>query len=198
MQAKSKTEQCQRAFKYHSRARKRKRECYNYVCVQFSVGLCQWIHIFVRKYVLACVCVHQGCIFVSLSVCVHQGCIFVSLSVCVHQGCIFVSLSVCVHQGCIFVSLSVCVHQGCIFVSLSVCVHQGCIFVSLSVCVHQGCIFVSLSVCVHQGCIFVSLSVCAGKEWGSVVCLCVNQSISILCRFTSRWYQTKNTTKNNI
>ena len=24
-----------------------------------------------------------------------------------------------------------------------------------------------------KGCIFVSLSVCAGREWGSVVCLCV-------------------------
>ena len=24
-----------------------------------------------------------------------------------------------------------------------------------------------------KGCLFVSLSVCAGREWGSVVCLCV-------------------------
>ena len=41
VQAKSKTEQCQCAFKYHSSARKRERECYNYVCVQFSAGFCQ-------------------------------------------------------------------------------------------------------------------------------------------------------------
>ena len=52
-----------------SRARKRERECYNYVCVQFSVGLCQWIHICVHMYVLVCVCVHQGvhiCVTVSM------------------------------------------------------------------------------------------------------------------------------------
>ena len=48
VQAKSKTEQCQCAFKYHSRAWKRERECFNYVCVQFSVGLCQHIHICVQ------------------------------------------------------------------------------------------------------------------------------------------------------
>ena len=51
------------AFKYHSSARKRERECYNYVCVQFSVGLCQCIH------VLVCVCVCQGvpiCVTVSM------------------------------------------------------------------------------------------------------------------------------------
>ena len=69
VQAKSKTEQCQYAFKYHSRARKRERECYNYVCVQLSVGLCQWIHICVHMYVLVCVCVRQGghiCVTVSM------------------------------------------------------------------------------------------------------------------------------------
>ena len=69
VQAKSKTEQCQYAFRYHSRARKRERECYNYVCVQFSVGLCQWIHICVHMYVLVCVCVCQGvriCVTVSM------------------------------------------------------------------------------------------------------------------------------------
>ena len=43
------------------------KECYNYVRVQFSVGLCQWIHICVHMYVL--VSVRQGCTFVSLSVC---------------------------------------------------------------------------------------------------------------------------------
>ena len=62
-QAKSKTKQCQCAFKYHSRAQKRERECYNYVCVQFSVGLCQWIQSYL------CVCVHQGvhiCVTVSM------------------------------------------------------------------------------------------------------------------------------------
>ena len=56
VQAKSKTEQCQYAFKYHSRAQKRERECYNYVCVQFSVGLCQWIHICVHIYICSCMC----------------------------------------------------------------------------------------------------------------------------------------------
>ena len=69
VQAKSKTEHCQRAFKYHSSARKSERKCYNYVCVQFSVGLCQWIHIFVHMYVLVCVCVGQGvhiCVTVSM------------------------------------------------------------------------------------------------------------------------------------
>ena len=63
VQAKSKTGQCECAFKYHSRAQKRERECYNYVCVQFSVGLCQCIH------VLVCVCVCQGvpiCVTVSM------------------------------------------------------------------------------------------------------------------------------------
>ena len=35
-------------------ARKRERECYKYVCVQFSVGLCQCIH------VLVCVCSPRG------------------------------------------------------------------------------------------------------------------------------------------
>ena len=52
VQAKSKTEQCQCAFKYRSSARKRERECYNYVCVQFSVDLCQCIHICVHMYFL--------------------------------------------------------------------------------------------------------------------------------------------------
>ena len=60
VQAKSKNEQCQCAFRDHSSARKRERECYNYVCAQFSVGLCQCIHICVHMYVLVCVCVHQG------------------------------------------------------------------------------------------------------------------------------------------
>ena len=49
--------------------REKERECYNYVCVQFSVGLCQWIHICVHMYVLVCVCVHQGvhvCVTVSM------------------------------------------------------------------------------------------------------------------------------------
>ena len=32
------------------------RECYNYVCVQFSVGLCQWIHIILCAYVCSCMC----------------------------------------------------------------------------------------------------------------------------------------------
>ena len=48
---------------------KREKECYNYVCVQFSVGPCQWIHICVHMYVLVCVCVHQGvriCVTVSM------------------------------------------------------------------------------------------------------------------------------------
>ena len=47
----------------------RERECYNYVRIQFSVGLCQWIHICVHMYVLVCVCVHQGmhiCVAVSM------------------------------------------------------------------------------------------------------------------------------------
>ena len=69
VQAKSKTEQWQCAFKYHSRAQKRERECYNYVCVQFSVGLCQCIHTCVHMYVLVCVCVCQGvhiCVTVSM------------------------------------------------------------------------------------------------------------------------------------
>ena len=69
VQAESKTEQCQCAFKYH----------YNYVCVQFSVGLCQWIHICVDMYVL--VCVHQGVpICVTVSMCrwgVRVGCVLV-------------------------------------------------------------------------------------------------------------------------
>ena len=56
VQAKSKTEQCPCAFKYHSSARKRERECCYYVCVQFSVGQCQCIHICVHVYVLVCVC----------------------------------------------------------------------------------------------------------------------------------------------
>ena len=69
VQAKSKTEQWQCAFKYHSRAQKRERECYNYVCIQFSVGLCRWIHICVHVYVLVCVCVCKGvyiCVTVSM------------------------------------------------------------------------------------------------------------------------------------
>ena len=64
VQAKSKTEQCQCAFKYHSRAQKRERVII--MCV-FSVGLCQWIHICVHMYVLVCVC--QGvhiCVTVSM------------------------------------------------------------------------------------------------------------------------------------
>ena len=70
VQAKSKTEQCQYAFKYHSSARKIERECYNYVCVQFSVGVCQGIHICVRIYIYLYVYVFaKGCIFVSRSVC---------------------------------------------------------------------------------------------------------------------------------
>ena len=47
---------------------KREKECYNYVCVQFSVGPCQWIHICVHMYVLVCVRVCQGvyiCVTVS-------------------------------------------------------------------------------------------------------------------------------------
>jgi len=55
---KSKTEQCQWqcVFKYRSSARKRERECYNYVCVQFSVGLCQHIHIYVH---IVCSCMYM-------------------------------------------------------------------------------------------------------------------------------------------
>ena len=52
-----------------SRARKRERECYNYTRVQFSVGLCQWVHICAHVYVLVCVCVGQGvpiCVTVSM------------------------------------------------------------------------------------------------------------------------------------
>ena len=48
---------------------KRERDCYNYVCAQFSVGLCQWIHICVHMYVLVCVGVHQRvhiCVTVSM------------------------------------------------------------------------------------------------------------------------------------
>ena len=63
---------------------RREKECYNYVCV-FSVGLCQWIHICVHKYVLACVCVHQGVhICVTVSMCrqgVGVSCVFVCQSV---------------------------------------------------------------------------------------------------------------------
>ena len=47
---------------------KREKECYNYVCVQFSVGPCQWIHTCVHMYVLVCVRVCQGvyiCVTVS-------------------------------------------------------------------------------------------------------------------------------------
>ena len=47
----------------------RERECYNYARVQFSVGLCQCIHICVHTYVIVCVCVHQGmhiCVTVSM------------------------------------------------------------------------------------------------------------------------------------
>ena len=55
VQAKSKTEQCQCAFKYHIE-HEREREHYNYVCVQFSVGLCQWIHIILCAYVCSCMC----------------------------------------------------------------------------------------------------------------------------------------------
>ena len=62
VQAKGETEQCQYAFKYHSSARKIERECYNYVCVQFSVGVN--IYMFLYVYVFA-----KGCTFVSLSVC---------------------------------------------------------------------------------------------------------------------------------
>ena len=67
VQAKSKTEQCHCVFRYHRSVRKRERECYNYVCVQLSVGLCQWIHICVHMYVLVCVCqgVHT-CVTVSM------------------------------------------------------------------------------------------------------------------------------------
>ena len=39
------------------------------MCVQFSVGLCQGVHICVHMYVLVCVCVHQGvpiCVTVSM------------------------------------------------------------------------------------------------------------------------------------
>ena len=46
---------------------RKKESAYNYVCVQFSVSLCQWIHICVHMYVL--VCVHQGvhiCVTVSM------------------------------------------------------------------------------------------------------------------------------------
>ena len=67
--AKGETEQCQCAFKYHRKVYKRGRECYNYVCVQYSVDLCQRIHICVHMYVLVCVCVHQGvriCVTVSM------------------------------------------------------------------------------------------------------------------------------------
>ena len=45
------------------------RECYNYVCVQLNVGLCQCIHIYVHMYVLVCVRVRQRvhiCITVSM------------------------------------------------------------------------------------------------------------------------------------
>ena len=49
--------------------KREKESAYNYVCVQFSVGQCQWIHICVHMYVLVCVCVCQWCIFVSLLVC---------------------------------------------------------------------------------------------------------------------------------
>ena len=56
VQAKSKTEQCQCAFNYHSSARKRERECCTYVCVQFSVGVCQRIHICVHIYVCSSMC----------------------------------------------------------------------------------------------------------------------------------------------
>ena len=46
--------------------------CYNYVDVQFSVGVCQCIHIFVHIYICMFLYVYvfaKGCTFVSLSVC---------------------------------------------------------------------------------------------------------------------------------
>ena len=52
----------------------KERECYNYVCVQFSVDLCQHIHICVHMCVLVCVCVHQGmhiCVTVSMLSLIH-------------------------------------------------------------------------------------------------------------------------------
>ena len=70
MQAKIKTEQCQCAFRYHSSARKRESAIIIHVCVQFSVGLCQHIPIFVHMYVVVCVNVRQVVhINVSRSVC---------------------------------------------------------------------------------------------------------------------------------
>ena len=71
MQAKSKTEQCQWqcAFKYHSSARKRERECYHYACVQFSVGLSAYTYLGAHSMFLYVYVFTKGCIFVSLSVC---------------------------------------------------------------------------------------------------------------------------------
>ena len=72
MQAKSKTEQCQWqcAFKYHSSAWNRDGVRYNYVCVQFSVGLCQHIHICVHILCSCmCMCLPRGHICVIVSMC---------------------------------------------------------------------------------------------------------------------------------
>ena len=73
MQAKGKTEQCPCAFKYHSSARKRKRECYNYICVSSLVLAYVSVYIFVCMYniymYLYVYVFAKGCIFVSLSVC---------------------------------------------------------------------------------------------------------------------------------
>ena len=64
------------------------------MCVQFSVGLCQWIHICVRKYVLVCVCVHQGVhICVTVSMC-RQGVGFSCVLVCQSISQYFMSVHI--------------------------------------------------------------------------------------------------------
>ena len=53
----------------------------------------------------------------------------------------------------------------CVFSLVLACV-SGYIFVCMCMFLYNAYVFA-------KGCIFVSLSVCAGREWGSVVCLCV-------------------------
>ena len=62
VQAKSKTEQCQRAFNYHSMIveHEREKESAIIMCVQFSVGLCQWIYICVCIHICSCMCLPRG------------------------------------------------------------------------------------------------------------------------------------------
>ena len=80
VQAKSKTEQCQCALKYHSSAWKREREVRAIIMWMFSLVLaCMSVCIYM--YVLVCVCVRQGVhICVTVSMCrrgMGVSCVFV-------------------------------------------------------------------------------------------------------------------------